>query len=247
MKTSIGSFAALLVLACLDSAAHATSVSLNALSNSSNTGYVSWINSQGKSETEDVYISQFQMTYRPTTGGASTLFTYCVDLDHSEQWSKPYAVTPVSLTSAFGQVNGNEIGYLYRTYGAQNLAGHATDDAALQLALWDLSVDSRTPTSFSYDAVAGAYKSGDSLFEVRGISDAVAQQTNYYLKNAMGKLAGDVYLLQSGSENDPNLQQSVLALAPAPEPTAFILGAVLLGTLGLLELAKGRLTAARAF
>jgi hypothetical protein len=241
MKTSNVSFAALLVLVCFYSAAHSTTVSLDSLSNLSNTGHVSWINSQNKPQTEYVYISQFQMTYKPTTGGASTLFTYCVDLNDTEQWNTPYTVTPVSLTSAFGQVNGNEIGYLYRTYGTQNLAGHTTDDAALQLALWDLSVDSRTPTSFSYDGANGSYTSGDSLFAVSGISSAVAQQTNYYLQDAKGKLGGDVYLLQSGPASEPNLQQSVLA--QAPEPTAFILGAALLGVLGLLQLAKSRLPA----
>jgi hypothetical protein len=149
MKTFNGFFAALFVLVCLCSAGRATSVSLDALSNTSNTGYVSWINTQGKPETEDVYISQFQMTYKPTVGSTSALFTYCVDLNHTEQWSTDYNVTPVSLTSAFGQVNGSEIGYLYAKYGASNLAGMTTTDEALQLAIWDLSVTSHTPTFFS--------------------------------------------------------------------------------------------------
>jgi hypothetical protein len=251
MKTSNGFFAALFVLVCLCSAGRATSVSLDALSNTSNTGYVSW-NTQGKPETEDVYISQFQMTYKPTVGSASALFTYCVDLNHSEQWSTAYNVTPVSLTSAFGQTNGSEIGYLYRTYGAVNLAGQATQDEALQLALWDLTVrSSRTPTSFSVSVTPGTYTSGDSLFAVSGISSDVAALTNTYLQDAKGKSGGNVYLLQSGPASDSSVQQSVLAinpnpaddLAPAPEPTAFILCATLLGAWGLFGSGKSRLAA----
>jgi hypothetical protein len=250
MRTSTGFCAALPVLVCLCSTGHASTIALNALSNTSNTGYVSWINAQQQAETENVYISQFQMDYTPNGANSSTiLYTYCVDLNHSEKLTAPptsYTVTPTSLTSAFGQTNGNEIGYLYDKYGTTNLAGKATQDAALQLALWDLSVSSRTPTSFSYNTAAGKYTSGDSLFGVSGISSDVATLTSQYLTEAHNQSPGNVVLLQSGPASDTSLQQSVLidqdGLAAAPEPTAYILFATLLGALWIIRMARSGLS-----
>ena len=109
MMKYVGSLLAL--LACC-TCGQANSVSLNQLSNSDlsyNTAHITYNNGQQSGSNEWVYISQFQMTLTNSNGGTSTLYTYCLDLPHNEQWNIPYTVTPVSLASVFGTTNGNEI------------------------------------------------------------------------------------------------------------------------------------------
>jgi hypothetical protein len=215
-------------------------VSLNALSNQT-TAFISFNNGTQSGSNEDVYVSQFQMTYTPAQGApSSTLYTYCVDLPHDEQWNTPYAVTPTSLATVFGATNGDRIGYLYHKYGSTNLAGKAVDDAALQLALWDLSLTNHTPTSFGL--TGNVYSSGDpSIFAVSGISSDIANQTNFYLndaaQNATSSSSDFVYVGFTGPESNGSLQQSIL-IDPTPEPSALVAAAISGVAFGLYGLAR---------
>jgi hypothetical protein len=239
----------LAVLACASSL-RADSLTLNSLSNTSVTAKVQYNNGAGLSGSMTPYVSQFHMTYTPTGGSPHALLTYCVDLFHRNQIGVPYTVTPVSsLSSVFGTLNGNEMAYLYSTYGTQNQTGNAINDAALQLALWDLSLANHNPTTFTQKS-PGVYWSGDNAFIVSNISGTSSQVsqivslTNSYLQAAQAKTAGNVSLLQSGPSSNPNLQQSVLipgsmqGPTPLPVPATLVLalvGTAVLGFYGLVH------------
>ena len=48
--------------------------------------------------------------------------------------------------------NGSRIGYIFNTYGLDDLTGNPILAAAIQVALWDLSLNNDNPTSFGQDA-----------------------------------------------------------------------------------------------
>jgi len=187
------------------------------------------------------------MTYIPKQGApSSTLYTYCVDLPHDEQWNTPYTLTPTSLATVFGPTNGDRIGYLYHKYGSTNLAGNAVADAALQLALWDLSLTNHTPTSFGATTPGGSSYSSDpsgqpSVFTVSGISSAIANQTDAYLRdaaaNANSSASAFVYVGFTGPESDGSFQQSIL-IDPTPEPSTLVAAAISGVAFGLYGLTR---------
>jgi hypothetical protein len=221
-------------------------LTLDGISNST-TGTVTWV-SNGQASTETVYISQFQMTYQPTSSPSSqqTIYTFCVDLNHDESLNSPYAVTPASLTSTFSATNSNEMGYLYSRYGTKSLQGNALLDASMQLALWDLSI---TPTGSTANQLTPGQPSsgfyGDANFGVKDIgggltTSAVVTETNALLGEAFnqvknGYTVGDsVVLLQ----NDPPPGPEQAVLIDSPEPSAVILSAISFMALGCCRMAR---------
>src|SRR5579859_2555162 len=123
-----------LLLISVSSARADMVLTLDLISNQT-TGYIEWKNSgQSSFNRADVYITQFQMNYQPSSGPSKTIYTYCVDLNDTETY-KSYSVTAAPLNGpapAFGTMISNEIGYLYSKYGTGNLQGKAFTDAALQ-------------------------------------------------------------------------------------------------------------------
>jgi hypothetical protein len=114
---------------------------------------------------EHVFVSQFGVTYNASGGGGSFNFdTFCIDLFHTVSVSQTYAVDVGDLATAF--TNSAQMAYILANFGIGDLSTNPDQAAAVQIALWDLSLNNHTPTSFGLDA-DGSYSSGDpSVFSV---------------------------------------------------------------------------------
>jgi hypothetical protein len=98
--------------------------------------------------------------------------------------------------------------------------------AAVQLALWDLSLNNHTPTFFALDG--GFYDSGDpQVFSVSFGNDPRASQiaalTSQYLTEAGGATMNGAWLDAAGG--GANL------LLPVPEPSSAVMTILALGAL----------------
>jgi len=113
---------------------------------------------------EDVYLSQFNITYSNGTD-SSSFNTFCIDLFHTVTAGQTYAVTHQSdLDTAF--VNGSRMAYIFENYGTGDLSSDPDQAAAVGLALWDLALNNHDPTTFVEDS-DGSYSSGDpNVFSV---------------------------------------------------------------------------------
>jgi hypothetical protein len=202
-------------------AAHADSVTINAANNST-AATVTFNDGAGHSGTTSATLSQFNVTY---TGGAGpiTLNTFTFDLFHTVTVGQTYAVSPRNdLAAAF--VNGSRIAYLFLTYGRQDLSTNAVQAAAVQLALWDLSLNNHTPATFGPNG-GGGFDSGDpSVFTVslgaNPNANQIAALTSQYLAESLNVTTSGSWL--DGGKDNANLLS-------VPEPST---GWVLLLALG---------------
>ena len=98
--------------------AHADSATVNAFNNSGTTATVTF-NDGGGQHTENVLLSQLNVTDSSGTG-AVTFNTFTFDLFHGVSQFQTYTVTPrTDLATAF--TNGSRIAYVFRTYGISDL------------------------------------------------------------------------------------------------------------------------------
>jgi hypothetical protein len=76
-----------------------------------------------------------------------------------------YAVTARDdVDTAF--TNGARMAYIIDNFGAMDLTNNSDQAAAVQIAVWDLSLDNHDPTFFALDS-NGSYSSGDpNIFSV---------------------------------------------------------------------------------
>jgi hypothetical protein len=112
--------------------------------------------SQSFTNLGNVFVGQFRMTY--DVGGLNqALNTFCIDLTHRVNVGQQYLVnlrdlsefTPPSLTG--------EMAYLYNTYGTGVMTNNH-QAAALNLALWRLSLGTDGQLNFSMNAtITNAY------------------------------------------------------------------------------------------
>ena len=215
-------FLALIMSVC---AARADSVTVNAFNNNGTTAAVTFINGGGP-DTKNLPLSQLNVTYS-SGSGAVTFNTFTFDLFHGVSQLQTYAVTPrTDLATAF--TNGSRMAYVFRTYGLSNLTNAPDLAAAVQLALWDLSLDNHTPTFFALDG--GSYDSGDpQVFSVSFGNNPHASQiaalTSQFLTAASGATMNGAWLDAAGG--GANL------LLPVPEPPSGVMTILALGALSV--------------
>jgi len=180
---------------------------------------VSFNDGAGHSGTMSENLTQFNVTF---TGSSTTVTfdTFSVDLLHTATVGQTYSVTPRSdLATAF--TNGSRIAFIYQNFGTQDLTSNPNQAAAVQLAVWDLSLNNHNPTFFVMGN-GGIYSSGDpSVFSVTfgGSVDAaqIASLVNGYLGASIGAPTQGGWLDASVSGGESVLQQ-------VPEPASLVLG-----------------------
>jgi hypothetical protein len=214
-----------LSIACLalaiGSPALADTITINALNNST-TATVSFNDGSGPSSISTL-LSQFNVTLSGA-GGPVTFNTFSIDLSHTVVSGQTYTVSPRGdLASAF--VNGARMAFIFTQFGQQNLTGDPVQAAAVQISLWDLSLNNHAPTTFTLDA-DGSYSSGDEnvfavLFGANPNASQIAALTNQYLQSSIGAVTSGAWLDASPAGTDPNRGQSMLQ--PVPEPASAIL------------------------
>jgi hypothetical protein len=203
----------------------AAMITLNSLNNNV-TATVSANDGAGDSiSSDDVYVSQFNMTYTSDSDMQSTFNTFCLDLFHSAAVGQEYDVTlRTDLATAF--TNGSRIAQIFQDYGTQDLTSDPDQAAAVQIAIWDLSLNNHDPISFEMDS-DGTYSSGDeSVFSVSLNSNpdtaTIAGLVNSYLAGSVGADNQGSWLDASINGDGVNRGQSVL-VPSVPEPSALAL------------------------
>jgi RHS repeat-associated protein len=185
---------------------------LNRLNNNT-VATVSFNDGAGHSGTDTTTLTQFTMTYTGGPGTPVSFDTFCIDLFHRVSVGQTFAVNPRGdLSSAF--TNGSRMADIYQTYGLADLSNGPDQAAAVQLALWDLSLNNHAPTAFVKDA-DGTYSSGDAgVFKVSLGSNPDAAQiaalVNQYLQTSEGAAAQGGWFDASPAGSGPNRGQSVL-------------------------------------
>ena len=188
----------------------APEVTLNQLNNNT-PATISYNDMAGHSETVSTQVAQFQSTYTNGSGIGITINTYCIDLFHTVSSGQTYAVNLQGDLSAYA--NGSRMAFIYQNYGMQDLSSNPDQAAAVQIALWDLSLNNHAPTSFGKDA-DGSYSSGDeNIFKVTslgGYAAHIAALTNQYLVASLGATTPGGWLDASAAGDAPNRGQSLL-------------------------------------
>jgi hypothetical protein len=178
------------------------------------------------SETNQMPITQLNVTFTGSDKGQLIYNTFCIDLTHTVSVGQSYAVYPRSdLNSVFS--NGARMSYIFAGFGLNDLTDNPIQAAAVQIALWDLSLP-HNPTTFGPDAgTNNTYSSGDpGVFAVKleGNPDATAISSlvNQYLMVSIGSTAEGSWLDATAAGSNVDRGESVM-LSTVPEPNSFIL------------------------
>ncbi|OAI50465.1 hypothetical protein AYO44_05560 [Planctomycetaceae bacterium SCGC AG-212-F19] len=186
-------------------------VTLNALNNNT-TAIIHFDDQSGNSATENVYVSQFNVTLAGLSTTPRTFNTFCIDLPHLVFIGQTYAVfVRNDVDTAF--VNGSRMAYIFENFGLGDLSNNPDQAAAVQLALWDLSLNNHNPTFFQQDG--SVYDSGDSnVFSVDLGTNPdgayIAQLTDQYLHDSLGATTHSDWLDAAAAGTDPNRGQSLM-------------------------------------
>lgn len=161
-------------------------------------------------------LTQMVVTYHNSDGTPVTLDTFCIDLFHTVS---PDQVYPVILRGTLDPffLNGDRMRYILEHFGASDLSGAPDQAAAVQIALWDLSLNNHNPTSFGPD-LGSTYSSGDpSVFSVDFGSNpdasAIAAVVNQYLVASEGAPTSGSWL-DAGAAGDSAQRGQSLLLPP---------------------------------
>jgi hypothetical protein len=163
-------------------------------------------------------------------GTPQTFNTFCVDIFHEINLNQTYAVNiRTDLATAF--TNGGQMEVVYETYGLGDLSSNPDQAAAVQIALWDLSLSNHSPTTFEEDS-PGVYGSGDdSIFNITFGSNpdaaTIAGLVNTYISSTVGATNAGDWLDASAAGTALNRGQSLL-IPPGltnffPEPSSLTL------------------------
>jgi hypothetical protein len=120
----------------------------------------------GDSGTLNAAATQFLAGYGNTDGSTLSFLTFCIDLTHTVATGQTYSVTPRDdVQTAF--VHGAQMAYIIDNFGSTDLSLNPLQAAAVQIALWDLSLNNNANvTSFGLDP-DGSYGSGnENVFKV---------------------------------------------------------------------------------
>jgi hypothetical protein len=214
-----------LALACMAlgmsaSGVQADFITVNSFSNNT-PAIVTFNDGSGSSGPISTVLTQLNVTYSAGAGTPITFSTFSIDLFHSASVGESYAVNSRNdLSAAFS--NGGRIAYIFQTFGLQDLTNNSVQAAAVQIALWDLSLSNHNPTSLVMDG-DGSFSSGDpDVFSVSlGGNPNTAQivgLANQYLSTSVGATgqAGwlDASVGGAGSDHGPSL------VRPVPEPSS---------------------------
>ena len=197
--------------------ARADSITLNGFNNST-PATVTFDDGAGHSGSQNTLLSQLSVTINGS-GPPITFTTFSVDLFHTVSVGQTYAVAQRNdLAAAFA--NGSRIAYVFQHFGLQNLTSDAIQAAAVQITLWDLSLNNHNPTTFGPDA-DGTYSSGDeNIFSVSFGSNPDASQiaslTSQYLGASIGATSAGAWLDAAAAGNAPNRGESVLQRVSGP-------------------------------
>ena len=152
--------------------------------NNSTPAEVSFDDGAGNSGTLNTLLAQLHVSYSDG-GSLSGINTFSIDLFHAVTLGQTYAVNlRDDLATAY--VNGGRIAFVSQSFGLPNLTNDPVQAAAVQIALWDLSLNNHNPTTFGMDA-GGTYSSGDpDVFRV-SLGDnpdatAISGLVNQYLQ-----------------------------------------------------------------
>ena len=127
---------ACLVLIVTATLGRADLITVNAFNNDT-PATVTFNDGAGQSGTNNTLLTQFNVTFTNGSATPITFNTFSIDLTHFVSTGQTYSVNPRSdLAAAFG--NGSRIGYVFQTYGLQNLTNNSDKAAAVQLAIRDL-------------------------------------------------------------------------------------------------------------
>ena len=161
-------------------------------------------------------LTQMVVTYHNSDGTPVMFDTFCIDLFHTVS---PDQVYPVILRGTLDPffLNGDRMRYILEQFGASGLSGAPDQAAAVQIALWDLSLNNHDPTSFGPDP-GGTYSSGDpSVFSVDFGSNpdaaAIASLVNQYLVASEGATTSGSWL-DAGAAGDSAQRGQSLLLPP---------------------------------
>jgi hypothetical protein len=204
---------------------------------------VSFNDGAGNSGTINTLLTQLSVTY--SAGGTPlTILTFSIDLAHTASVGQVYTVNLRNdLTTAF--TNGAQISSIYQAHGVADLTNNPDQAAAVQIALWDLSLNNHTPTFFVNDG-DGTYSSGDpDVFKIalgnNPDASQIAALVNQYL-GAPVSTTGPGAWLDADVPGAPAAHGPSL-LQPIPEPSSLVLGLVAAGCLsawGLWRTSPGR-------
>ena len=169
------------------------------------------------SGTVNTLVTQFAVTYLNSDGSPVTFETFCIDLFHTVSPDQVYPVTLRDSLDPF-YANGDRMRYILEHFGASDLSSNPDQAAAVQIALWDLSLNNHDPTFFGPD-VGGTYSSGDpNVFRVDLGSNpdaaAIAALVNQYLVASEGAATSGSWLDASAAGDSPQRGQSLLLPPP---------------------------------
>lgn len=156
---------------------------------------VSFNDGAGDSGMLNAAAAQFTAGYGNNDGSTTSFYTFCIDLEHTVTSGQTYSVSPRNdVKTAF--TNGAQMAYIINNFGSMNLSSNPDQAAAVQIALWDLSLNNNVDLmSFGMDA-DGTYSSGnESVFKVNFTKVAVPEPTSAALIFSSMLLFGTALLL----------------------------------------------------
>lgn len=170
-----------------------------------------------QSGTVDALLTQIVVTYHNSDDTPVTFATFCIDLFHTVSPDQVYPVILRDMLDPF-YVNRNRMAYVLDHFGAPDLSGAPDQAAAVQIALWDLSLNNHNPAFFGPD-VDGTYSSGDeSVFSVdmgtNPDASGIASLVNRYLVASEGATTSGSWLDASAAGDSLNRGQSLLIPPP---------------------------------
>jgi hypothetical protein len=230
---------ALAVVSLGMSFAHARADFLTVMAFSNRTeATISFDDGSGNSGTKDVLLTQWVVDYN--NGKQQITFrTFSIDLFHTASLNQTYDVYFENLAPTFD--HASRMAYIYENFGLGDLTSNPDQAAAVQISLWDLSLNNHNPTSFQQDS-DGSYSSGDpEVFKVllgsNPDADTIAKLVDTYLKASIGAQTSGEWLNAAAAGSDINRGESVMAV---PEPSSLVLSLIALGWLGAFSMGRSR-------
>jgi hypothetical protein len=173
---------------------------------------------------QKVFAGELKMKLSYSGSLTETVIGFCAD-PHTRMSSGTYWVT-ITDTTEIAQVGG-KVGHLINTFAPVLLDnGSDTDAMALQVAIWEVLVE----TSGTYDVTKGKFRAKQSDGDSFSSSELAA--INGYL-NSMGTGTARYYLSDLDNDCDPKSQS---ILTPVPEPAT--LGVLAIGALAMVRRRK---------